>query len=498
MGLIKRALSNTFYLVSDWLVIMILGYAFWLLLAKLMPPADVGMFSTISNIGIFITVFTTFGFNSAAAKLISSYLIKNMNDVVAGIIRFTLEKTILLTIVISAATFAALKFVFPSYLGGYEILAVIVYLISNSLYTLSQGILLGMQEMKKIFISDLFGYAMKIILTIGLLIAGMRYFGPIIAFAIATMLTFLWRMKGVKISRHDVNKNEIWSYSKDAMIGSFGMILFFQSAIIILGIFRSFVEVGIFTIAFMLTTPVRAIFQSVSGSLLPITSGSWTIGKKENVCELTSQAIRYSVFLIAPILLIIMFFAGDILLIFARAEYAIGASSMEIIAAASLLSGLSYILLTVLYSIGYPKKSRDLNLIGGISNTFFCLALIPVFGMLGASVSYLLSNLIIFGLAFFWTGKYIKIRLNGVEKILAAGAIFSIIAFVLKNFLGGLLLVAVSSIAGTLAYFSLLIYLRFFTEIDIKVIEAVEAKVPRAKPVAKFLKKIIISRIKEK
>ena len=105
-----------------------------------------------------------------------------------------------------------------------------------------------------------------------------------------------------------------------------------------------------------------------------------------------------------------LFFAEDILLIFAQPEYIAGAVSMKILAAASLLYGLSYIVFSVLYSIGSPKKSRDLNLIGGVSNTALSVITIPTLGMFGAAISYLLSSLIIFLLSVFWSKKDLKIN----------------------------------------------------------------------------------------
>lgn len=495
MSTMRRALSNTFYLINDWLVIMIFGYVFWIILAKLMSASDVGMFSTISNLAIFISVFATFGFNNAAAKLISSYLAKNMHDVAAGIIKFTIEKTILLTVILSIATFAVLRFVFPAYLDELGVLAVILFMIPNSLYLISQGVLLGLQDMKKIFITDLFSYIVKIIITIALIMAGMKYLGPTIAFAAAMMFAFFWRMRGVKIKKHEIDRKELWEYSKDSMIGTLGMILFFQSTIIILGLFRTFAEVGIFTLAFMLTTPVRAIFQSVSGSLLPMTSGKWDMNENEKARMLIDEAIRYSVFLIMPLLLMFIFFAEDILSIFAQQEYIIGASSMKIIASASLLYGLSFVLLTVLYSTGNPRKSRDLNMIGGVSNTIFAIALIPFLGMLGAAVSYLLASLITFSLSVLWSRKDLKVKFVGFGKILAAAAVFSFVAISLEGFMSGLPLILVGSTVGTLAYFSFLLYSRFFTEVDIRVMEVVETKIPKTKILFGFLKKLIKNRI---
>ncbi len=482
MSTIKRALSNTFYLANDWLAIMILGYIFWIMLAKLMPAEGVGLFSTISNIAIFLTIFTTFGFNNSAAKLIPQYLEKKKHEYASGIVRFIFEKTFLFSIIVSGILLVFLEIFLPNYIGFFGALAVILYLVPNSLYTVSQGCLLGFQGMKKIFLTDALSYFLKIILSAALIYAGFSYFGPVIAFAASTAIALAWRISSMNLKKQKVNEKEIWEHSAPAMVGNIGVLLFFQSTIIIMGIFRSFADVGIFTIAFMLTTPVRAIFQSVSGSLMPMVSGKWTADSKNNNIEnLANQAMRYSLFLIMPVLLVIFFFTPEILLAFTKAEYLAGAVSMQIISLASILFGLSYILFTVLYSIGDVKRNRDINLIGGFSNTALSILLIPTFGMLGASVSYLLASAILLALSVMWYGKHFKIHSLGIKKVAAASIVLLFISVAAKYASDGLLSIALSVAIGIPAYFSFLFYAKFFSETDVKVISAVSSKVPFGK-----------------
>src|SRR3989344_6158597 len=95
MSTISRAISNTFYLICDWFVIMVLGYVFWIALANLLSPADVGMFSTISNVAIFLSTFSSLGFNNAATKIVSQYLAKGMVDYAGGVMRFMLKESLI-------------------------------------------------------------------------------------------------------------------------------------------------------------------------------------------------------------------------------------------------------------------------------------------------------------------------------------------------------------------------------------------------------------------
>ena len=138
MSTISRAISNTFYLICDWFVIMVLGYVFWIALAKLLSPADVGMFSTISNVAIFLSTFSSLGFNNAATKIVSQYLAKGMVDYAGGVMRFMLKESLIAGLLVSFIFLIAIKIFFPSYLDIYGIISVIAYLVLSSLYLIFQ------------------------------------------------------------------------------------------------------------------------------------------------------------------------------------------------------------------------------------------------------------------------------------------------------------------------------------------------------------------------
>src|SRR3989344_1328646 len=389
-----------------------------------------------------------------------------MVDYAGGVMRFMLKESLIAGLLVSFIFLIAIKIFFPSYLDIYGIISVIAYLVLSSLYLISQGYLLGIQDTKKIFLTDLFNYFVKIVITVALIFIGFGYFGPVIGFCFATFLAFLWRLKSMKINEFKIDVKEIWNFSLNAMVGNMGGILFFQTALILLGVLGTMAEVGIFALVFMLTTPIRATFQSVSGSISPLASGKWTLNEKGIVEEMTNHAVRYSIFLTVPILLIIIFYSEEILLTLTRQEYLVGAGSMMIISLASLFFGLSYILFTVLFSIGEVVKVRNMNLAGGVANAVLCVALIPLLGIVGASSAYFFASVLAFAMAVFLFRKKMNMKIKGVVKIIISSLLFCLIILLSKQILSGVYSVIFGGVFGIVAYFLSLIYLGFFEKTD--------------------------------
>ncbi len=491
MSTIRRALSNTFYLFGDWIVIMVLGYIFWIVLTKLLTASDVGIFSLISNVAISLTTITALGYNVSATRIVSEK-ISNKQDV-GGTNRYFLKTSLAANLMMAVTVVLFFGFFNIKSVGFLESLAIAGYLVLNSIYNVSMGILQGMQDMRKVFSTDLLDYVLKLTLTIILVVVGLRYFGPIIAYIIATLIALFFRLSGINFTGNHVDKSEVWKYSVPTMLGSLGLMLFFQSNVIILGSFRAIAEVGIFTLSFMITTPIRAVYQSISSAIFPIATGQWFSEKKENVAELLSRSIRYTLVLALPALVIIFLFSSEILLIFTTQEYLAGANSMRIISLGSLLSGLALLFGTILFSAGRPKENRNVHLIGGIFNTLLCFALIPIFGINGASISFFLGSLTAFLLSFYWYKKFVKVKLKAdyFPKILLAVTIFFAFSYGMKIFLEPVQSLIATSILGLTLYFATLIVMRFFDEYDLKLIESIEEKFPKNKNIFRYMKKLI-------
>src|SRR3989344_407645 len=488
MSTIRRALSNTLYLMGDWSVIMIFGYIFWVILAKMLSPSEVGIFSTISNIAVFLTAFTTLGFNISVIKIIAEYISKEAKDFVAGIVFYTLKNTIIFNLLIISIMIAFLRTFFPGYLGWAELIGISIYTIINSLYAVAQGYLSGFQDMRKIFLTDMFAYTLKIILVTILIISGFSFFGPVAAFSIATLIAFFWRMEKISIRNHKINEAEMWSYSIPAMISSLGIILLFQSTVIILGVMKNMSDVGIFTLAFMLVTPIRAVFQVISNSLMPIGSGKLARQAQSGFDELMNQSIRYSLLIVLPLTVMFFIFSSDILLLFTKTDYLAGAHSMRIIAIGSLLVGISYILSAVLYTAGMVRESRNVNLLGGICNTVLCVILIPFLGLIGAAFSYLLACVISSWFSISLCQNKLKLHSAYLKKLVTSFIILCLMILLLKYLIGGIYSLIFSIIFGIPLYFILLIYLRFFGETDIKILDILELKFIFLKPVLSPIK----------
>ncbi len=487
----KRALSNTFYLFNDWFVIMVFGYVFWIILAKLLSVEDVGIFSAISNIAIFLTTITVLGYNTSAIRIVSDKISKG--EVVGGLNKYFFKTSIFANILMSAAVILFFNFFKINSIGFLESLAIAGYLFLNSLYNVALGILQGMQNMKRVFSTDLLDYILKLALTAAFIFLGAKYFGPVLAYVIATIIALAFRLQAINFSGNGLDKKEVWKYSLPAMIGGFGLILFFQSNVIILGAMGTMAEVGIFTLAFMIATPIRAIYQSVSSAIFPITTAQWVAGEKEKAVELLSRSIRYTLIFALPALVLIFLFSSEILLIFTTEEYLAGANAMRIISIGSLFFGISLLFATILFSAGRPNENRNIQITGGILNTIVCFFAVPFFGINGASLAFVIGSFAAFFLSLYWYKKFIKSKLRHdyILNLAAAAAIFFAFSYSVKFFFGPIPSLIISAFVGIAVYMVALLAMKFFDEYDLRLISSVEEKIPAGKLFFSLAKKLI-------
>ncbi len=487
----KRALSNTFYLFNDWLVIMAFGYVFWIILAKLLTVEDVGIYSTISNIAIFLTTLTVLGYNISAIRIVSDKISKG--EVVGGLNKYFFKTAIFANILMSAAVILFFNFFKVNSISFLESLAIAGYLFLNSLYNVALGILQGMQNMKRVFSTDLLNYILKLALTAAFIFLGTKYFGPILAYVIATTVALAFRLRGISFKGDGSDKKEVWKYSLPAMIGGFGLILFFQSNVIILGAMRTMAEVGIFTLAFMIATPIRAIYQSVSSAIFPITTAQWVAGEKEKAVELLSRSIRYTLIFTLPALVLIFLFSSEILLIFTTEEYLAGANAMRTISLGSLFFGLSLLFATILFSAARPNESRDIQIAGGILNTAVCFFAVPFFGINGASLAFVIGSLAAFFLSLYWYKKFIKAKImqDYILKLAVAAAILFAFSYFVKLFFDPIPSLIISAFFGIAVYVLALLAMKFFDKYDYKLISSIEEKTPMGKAFFSLAKKAI-------
>ncbi|MBI4176927.1 MAG: polysaccharide biosynthesis C-terminal domain-containing protein [Candidatus Aenigmarchaeota archaeon] len=479
MGNATRIISNTFYLFLDWAALTLGGYFYWVIMGKTLSPAEVGRFSTIYNISMFLVSFASLGINIAITKLFPYYQENRQDRKIAGSLRWAAKVTSLSSIAFGSVLVflnPVISRIVPITANDAAMAALMIF-VTNLLY-ITNGYLYGTQKIKSIFLSDTVLSISKVLATLPLIVLGYSYLGPVYGFLIASLITLCVRYRLIPKGSGPVDKSRIWFYSVPILVSNIGAMLVNQGSIVILSVLSTASSVGLFSLVFFLSSPVRMIPQLISFGTFPVTSQQ--PDNKESVNRIFFHGTRYSLVLALPLLATVSIFSGQIILLLASGQYLDGAAIITPLAAAYLFVGLATVFVNTLYATGRINESRNASLIAGFVNLAASVLLIPKFGLPGASLAFLMCGLSMM----LYSAAKIKTRLNlafplrDTLKIIVSVSVYAIFSYTASKFSGGGFWVAVV-ISGLGIYFLTLLAAKFFNETDIRMITYIKSKSPK-------------------
>jgi O-antigen/teichoic acid export membrane protein len=481
MHVLPKAVSNFVYTFLNWTSISALGYVFWVVLAKITTADNVGIFSTISNIALLIVLFTTLSMNYVLPKLVTEYQASNAQEK----IRSTNFWVFMLTAGLTATAMVAVGLLTPyitstGYLSASEVTLLIGLTFALFLLCISEVFLYAAQNMKRIFMTNFVAYTGRVAAVAVMFFAGFSFhwfIGGIIAVFVAISI---YRFRWIPLGRGPVEKHKLLHYTPTAVLSNISGISLNQCGIIILSFLSTMADVGLFTIAFMFSMFVRAIPQVITMATMPVCSEAYACKQTESVRNLISYSLKLAYTASLPIAITFVLFSKEFLLLFATPEYANGYLLMQVLIISFLIHGISGIFLNVLYYIDKLKAYRNISVTSGLLNVVLCIALIPSFGISGAAAAFLISASYILLTGLYYSRKYLAFPLNprSIGKNLVASAAFAAILMVSKSYGDSIPLIVVSIAAASIAYAALLATMRYFDEIDVKILKEIREKKP--------------------
>ncbi|MBI3412756.1 MAG: polysaccharide biosynthesis C-terminal domain-containing protein [Candidatus Aenigmarchaeota archaeon] len=479
LGNATKIISNTFYLFLDWLALTFGGYLFWIIIGKSLSPAEIGRFSTIFSVSMFLVGFVGLGINAAMMKLFPYYEKKNERTRIAGTFWWSVKTTVVSSLVFGGVLWLSSPIISSVIsITRYDVFLIFLIIFATNLVYITNSYLYGLQRIKLIFTTDLVFSFSKIAATFPLVVLGLGYLGPIYGLLFSSFVILASRYKTLPRGGGPVEKKEIWFYSLPILVSTAGTVFVNQGSILILSIISSTVSVGLFSLMFFLTSPVKMIPQLISSGTFPLTSQQSEKYEKDSMNRIFYYGIRYSFLFSVPVLVILTAFPEEIILLFSSEQFVQVAGIAPILAAAYLLVGMSTVLINTLYATGRVNETRNSTLIGGFVNLVFSLTLIPLYGLYGAAFAFLASG---FSMAIY-SGAKVKKKLSLIFPLrdifritFAAVALYFFVVY--SSSLTDIWLI--TSLLGLLVYFIILLESRFFKETDIRMISYIKSKFPK-------------------
>jgi O-antigen/teichoic acid export membrane protein len=311
--------ANAYYLIAGSVVATFLGFVFWVAVARIYLPSDVGIASALIAVIGMLTSFSTLGLHIGVIRFLPEERDKQ------GMINSCFTLPGIVAVAVAFFYIFGLAFWAPNLFFLRENLIYlsffIIFTIANSIFLVQKSVFVALRAAKFIFVLRITWNGLKIVFPI--LLVSFGVFGIFSSWGITLCVTVIIGALLIRkvqpryyplprIKKHMIN---------DMLHFSFGNYIadFLNSApnyilpLMVLGISGAEAN-AYFYIAFSMSMLVSMIPLSVAMSLFA--EGS---NESEKLCSNTIKSINFTFILLLPLLAVILLLGDKILLLFGKA-----------------------------------------------------------------------------------------------------------------------------------------------------------------------------------
>lgn len=392
---------------------ILLGYIFTLLISKYYGAHSMGVFTIVYTVLMIFTVISKFGTDTSTLKFFSVYSkhenFEIMKQLYFTILLFIIPLSIFLSWILYffADEIATIIFKKPNLKEYFQLLS--FGILPLTLFSIHKE---ALRAMKQIAIYSFFQNASLFLLgsiTIYILyltniitdtmqLLSIILFSIWINFIISSLLFFykiksyiyLNKMKDKK--KLSINMKQLLEVSTPLFFANSLALMMFWTDTIMLGIYKSESEVGIYSVAYKISMLVNIFIIAINTVGVPKIAQYWGDQEIHKIKDITQKTAKVVFWLSLPITLILYIFSSNILKVFGE-DFTIGNTTLIILTIGQ------YIIINLSLASNILKmtdkqkvfqKIMILSLIINISLNYF---LIPIYGMDGAAISSIISFL---------------------------------------------------------------------------------------------------------
>ena len=424
---------------------------FYFFLAHLLPSNEVGSISLLYAIMAIGTTVFMLGLSNGIQHFFSYHLAKNNNNTLLELIR----KTALLGTLLAISAFLSIYFLsyyisilfFHSLYYELYIKIIGIAIASSIIVNIFSAMLLGLNQYKKYSLIYTFVYALTYLFPLLLLfifgrpvyiVLGITIINSVSALIFVFFILKLYRVIGVERS----------NYEKEAYknIIHYSTPLFFSSIMgtsatyidrLVVSYFINLSSLGIYNFALVIAGAATILISPVSNLLVPKLSSFFAIDDITAFRSSIRMLLNMVSLLYIPSGLGIAALSRPLLFIFAGQAYEEAYIPLIIIMFTTSIFIGSTVLITGMLSI---RKTRIYAFSSGLSltsNIVLSIILIPIFGIIGASISYSSMNAVTFLVVYYYAKRFqiVNYDKRRISKIWIASLIMFLFVFSFQNYI---------------------------------------------------------------
>lgn len=237
----------------------------------------------------------------------------------------------------------------------------------------------------------------------------------------SNILNFYNLHKYIKLNKKILKEIDIRSHLKSIIITCIMRIastIYIYMDSIMIGKFVGYKEVGYYSIGVKLIKVFTLIGATLSSVIFPRLNDYKKRGEELRIKKLYNLVFNYIYIYSFPVMLVNILMAKKIILLFFGREYLNSVLVSQIVSPIILIMLLSnFIGVNVLFLNNEEKKMMYSIVLGASLNFILNIVLIRKYGIVGAAISTLLAETLIFFIQYIYFRKYVKLKLLNLNKV---------------------------------------------------------------------------------
>ena len=485
----KRAVAHVGIVLVLSLIAAFFGYLVRVYFARHLTLAEFGLFyAVISFLGLF-GIFKGFGVDVSLAYFIPRFLSQSKPQDIKNAVSYAAILLLATNLVFLALVLVFSTFLSVHYFKHESALMVLIFMtlsffIDSFVLALKYSFQ-GLQRMMVFSSIDIIRMLLILGITFLFFNSGYGLLSAVLAYVLTPLLLLCIYLPLLYAKNHEIfSKNKFFwdaplfkslrSYAKHLILLSSMGVLIGYSDRLILTLFRSLEEVGIYSAVFPTAMLLWYIPDAISKVLLPLASELWSKGLKEELRKGMELLYRYSLMIILPASFTIFAFSGTILRLFYGPDYAVGETALKILTIGIIFYSLHKINNNIFLGTGNPKINTKILSIGAVTNILLNFLLIPHYGFLGSAIATCLSFFLMMVIGFYLLKmqKLVDLPVLRWFRILFVSAIFLFAVSYLNSMISMNLFLKIPFIlvVAILVYIVLLFVTKLLTLSELKVL----------------------------
>ncbi|MEW6062894.1 MAG: flippase [Nanoarchaeota archaeon] len=504
---LKKVTKGAFYVFIGLIVSKLLTYVYRIIVARI-GATEYGLLNIgLAVIGV-VSIFCLLGFEEGLLRYISYYKALDDKKRVTGLYKSSLKISLAISIVFAILLYYYSNSIAIFIFHNQNLISVLkifsIVLPFFVVYKLNLASIRALQDIKGwTYIGNIAESAIRLILTVVLILLGLKLFGVIIAYLLTIVfvstISFYYLTRIVKFVKNKVSTNltkELVRYSWPLMFSSILIAIMAWTDTLILGYFKTASDVGVYNAALPTSTLLYIIPMALLSLFIPLLTELLALNKRAEFRSLYDTTNRWIFFANFPLFVLLVLFSKQILAILFGQAYINGYTALIILSVGYVIYFAFETSNKILNVLNKTKLVLINTAIATMLNVVLNLILVPILGINGAAIATASSLVSTNFLAFIEVRRFAK--LNPLQiiyfKSIAASVVAGFVVYLIKSLIDAQSLIAVI-LLGILflsIYLAGIALLKSFLPEDIEIIKILQTKTGvKLNAVSNFIKRFI-------